>query len=160
MTAPERNSLLRLFGSPRELLAKAEVDLIRLTDALACGRQREALWALMDCSITALHTGDWIRATHKDHRRTSSDFAETSNWLRMARDIANASKHGDLTWKSADAETHAAVLTKLEYQSDHRSPSKSHRIVAFASDGTTYDAVDVLRNAIAEWRHFMETKGI
>jgi hypothetical protein len=160
MTDRESNSLLRIFGSPHELLAKADSDLARLTDALAHGRQRSALWALMDCSITVFHVGDWVRATHTDHRPSSSAFAVTSKWLRMARDIANAAKHGDLTWKPADAETHGAVLAKMEYATDRRDGRGDHRIVALATDGTSYDVVDVLREAIAEWRAFVETKGI
>lgn len=156
----ETNSLLRLFGTPRELLSKADSDLARLTDALARGRQREALHALMDCSITVFHTGDWIRATHTDHHRSSSDLAASSKWLRMTRDIANAAKHGDLTWKPVDAETHGAVLAKMEYKIDRRNPATGHRIVGFATDATSHDVLDVLREAIAEWRAFVEAQGI
>ena len=75
----ETNQLLRLFCTPRELISKADSDLTRLTDALARGRQREALHALMDCSITVFHAGDWIRATHTDHRHSSSDLAQARN---------------------------------------------------------------------------------
>jgi hypothetical protein len=160
MVHRETNSLLRLFGTPRELLSKADGDLARLTDALARGRQREALHALMDCSITVFHTGDWIRATHTDHRRSSSDLAANSKWLRMTRDIANAAKHGDLTWKAVDAETHGAMLAKLEYKVDRRKPATGHRIVGLATDATSHDVLDVLREAIAEWRAFVEAKGI
>jgi hypothetical protein len=160
MTNSESNSFLRLFGSPRELLSKADGDLARLTDALARRCQREALHALMDCSITVFHTGDWIRAMHTDHRRSSSELAANSNWLRMTRDVANAAKHGDLTWKPVDVETHGAVLAKLEYEIDRRDPSAGHRIVGVASDTTSHDVLDILRNAIAEWRAFAEARGI
>jgi hypothetical protein len=160
MVHRETNSLLRLFGSPRDMLSKADSDLARLTDALARGHQREALRALMDCSITVFHTGDWIRATHTDHRRSSSDFAASKKSLRMARDIANAAKHGDLTWKSVDAETHGALLEKMEYKIDGRNPTTGHRIVGLAADGTSHDVLDVLRDAIAEWRVFLEAKRI
>jgi hypothetical protein len=160
MTDRETNSLLRLFGAPRELLSKADNDLARLTDALAQGRQREALYALMDCSITVFHTGDWIRATHTDHRRSSSDLAANSKSLRMTRDIANAAKHGDLTWKPVDAETHGAVLVRMEYKVDRRNPATGHRIVGLSTDATSHDVLDVLRDAIAEWRRFIEAKCI
>jgi len=160
MTALETNLFFRLFGTPRELLSKADSDLARLTDALAQGHQREALHALMDCSITVFHTGDWIRATHTDHRRASSDLATNSKCLRMTRDIANAAKHGDLTWKPADFETHGAVLAKMEYKVNRRSPAFGHRIVALTTDSTSHDVLDVLRDAIAEWRAFVEAKGI
>jgi hypothetical protein len=33
-------------------------------------------------------------------------------------------------------------------------------MVAFASDATRHDVLDVLREAIAEWRAFVEAKGI
>src|SRR5690349_8242547 len=127
MPAWETNPFLRLFGTPRELLSKADSDLARLTDALARGHQREALHVLMDCSITVFHTGEWIRATHTDHRRSSSDLAESSKCLRMTRDIVNAAKHGDLTWKSVDGETHGAVLAKMEYKVNRRNPAADHR---------------------------------
>lgn len=160
MPALERNSLLRLFGSPRELLAKAESDLARLKDALAHARQRDALWALMDCAVTVLHTGDWIRAGHTDHRRSSSEFATDSTWLRMARDIANAAKHGDLTWNPSDAATHGAVLVRMDYLVGRRDPTKEHRIIVLGTDGVSHNVLDVLRNAIAEWRGFIEAKQI
>ena len=156
----ESHSLLRLVGSPREMLAKADADLARFTEALALEQQRAALWALMDCSITVFHTGDWIRSTHTHHRRSSSDLAASSKWLRMTRDIANASKHGDLTWKPVDAETHGPVLTRMEYKVDRHAPKSRHRVVALTTDGASYDVVDVLREGIAEWRSFVETKGI
>lgn len=160
MVYRETNSLLRLFGTPRELLSKADGDLARLTEALAHGRQRDALHALMDCSITVFHTGDWIRATHSDHSRSSSDLAANSKWLRMTRDIANAAKHGDLTWKPVDAETHGAVLAKMEYKVDGRNGATGHRIVALAVDATSHDVLDVLRQAVEEWRAFVEARGI
>ena len=68
----------------------------------------------MDCSITVFHTGDWIRATHTDHRRSSRDLAANSKWLRMTHDIANAAQHDDLTWKVVDAETHGAAQARME----------------------------------------------
>lgn len=160
MVHRETNSLLRLFGTPRELCSKADSDLVRLTEALAHGRQRDALHALMDCSITVFHTGDWIRATHTDHRRSSSDLAANSKWIRMTRDVANAAKHGDLTWKPVDAETHGAVLAKMEYKVDRRNAATGHRIVALAIDGTSHDVLDILREAVEEWRAFVEAKGI
>jgi hypothetical protein len=155
----EANTFLRIFGSPHESLAKANADLARLTEALASGQQHAALWALMDCSITVFHTGDWIRATHADHHQSSRDLAANSKWLRMVRDIGNAAKHGDLTWKPADAETHGAVLAQLQYKIDGHSSATSHHIVALAKDGTSYDVVDVLREAIAQWRSFVKATG-
>ena len=79
--------------------------------------------------------------------------------LRMARDIANAAKHGDLTWNSEDTETHGAVLAKLEYLVDDNGAG-SHRIMALDIDGARHDVVDVLRDAIGEWRGFVRVKGI
>jgi len=114
----------------------------------------------MDCSITVFHTGDWIRATHSDHSRSSSDLAANSKWLRMTRDIANAAKHGDLTWKPVDAETHGAVLAKMEYKVDGRNEATvivssrsplTRRVMTF----WTY-----LREAVEEWRAFVEARGI
>jgi len=160
MSSSETNSLLRLFGSSAELLAKADSDLARFTDALACGKQREALWTLMDCSITVFHVADWIRTTHTDHRRATTDFATRSQWIRMTRDIGNAAKHADLTWKAADAPTHGPVLSKLEYVLNKPEIQTAHRILALAKDGERYDVVDVLRNAIGEWREFIAAKGI
>jgi hypothetical protein len=78
----------------------------------------------------------------------------------MTRDIANAAKHGDLTWKPVDAETRGGVLAKMEYKIDLRNPATGHRIVAFATDATSHAVLDVLREAIAEWRAFVEAKGI
>lgn len=160
MTPREINSFLRLFGTPREVLSKADSDLARLTAALARRDQRGALHALMDCSITVFHTGDWVRATHTDHHRSSSDLAASSKCLRMTRDIANAAKHGDLTWKSVDAETHGAVLAKMEYKVNRRNPVAGHRIIGLATDATSHDVIDILREAIAEWRAFVVAKGI
>jgi hypothetical protein len=78
----------------------------------------------------------------------------------MTRDIANVAKHGDLTWKAVDAKTHGAVLAKLEYKVDRRKPATDHRIVGLATDATSHDVVAVLREAIVEWRAFVEAKGI
>ena len=72
----------------------------------------------------------------------------------------NAAKHGDLTWKPVDVETHGAVLAKLEYRIDRRSPGTGHRILALANDETSYDVLDILRNAIAEWLAFAEANGV
>jgi len=150
----------------RQLGAQAAGDAVRIKRPIADGSagatyaEREALYALMDCSITVFHTGDWIRATHTDHRRSSRDLAANSKWLRMTHDIANAAQHDDLTWKVVDAETHGAALARMEYKVDPRKPATGHRIVGLATDATSHDVVDVLREAIAEWRAFVEAKGI
>jgi hypothetical protein len=78
----------------------------------------------------------------------------------MTRDIANAAKHGDLTWKPVDAETHGAVLAKMEYKVERRNTATGHRIVALAIDGTSHDVLDILREAVKEWRAFLEARGI
>jgi hypothetical protein len=78
----------------------------------------------------------------------------------MTCDIANAAKHGDLTWKPVDDDTYGAILSKMEYQIDRGNPATGHRMVAFASDATRHDVLDVLREAIAEWRAFVEAKSI
>ncbi len=155
----ERNSFLRLFGSPRELIAKAESDLARLAAALADGRQRDALWALADCSISTFHIGDWIRCGHTDHHRATADLATQSMPIRMARDICHAAKHGDLMWKPADAANHGPVLRKLEYKT-MKGGDAPQRIVAVAQDGTEHDVVEVLRLAIAAWTRFIVENGI
>jgi hypothetical protein len=156
----EQNSLLRLFGSPHEVIAKAENDLARLIHALSLGHQREAVWALMDCSITIFHVGDWIRAAHTDHRRASSDLSAGSHWIRMTRDICHAAKHGDLTWKTADARMHGPILAKLEYASAKHGDEPLHYIVAVEKDNTRHDVIDVLRLAIAEWSRFINERRI
>jgi hypothetical protein len=97
-----RNSLLRLFGSSRELLAKANADWSRLVDSLSRSSEREALWALMDCAVTVFHIGDGIRATHVDHHAMSLRFAQDSKWIRMTRDLCHAAKHGDLRWEDSN----------------------------------------------------------
>ena len=40
--------------------------------------------------------------------------------------------------------------------------SRSHDVtlLGFATDATSHDVLDVLREAIAEWRAFVEAKGI
>jgi len=157
MAIRKQNSLLRLFGSPRELLTKAESDLARLTDALSHGQQRAARWALMDCSITVFHVGDWIRATHTDHREAAALLPMRSEWIRMTRDICHAAKHGDLTWKAADADMHGALLATMKYKISTSAATPTHEIVVIATD---HDVLDVLRHAIADWSRFIDEKGI
>ncbi len=156
-----RHSLLRLFGSPRELLAKANADLIRLVDSLSHGKSREALWALMDCAIAVFHIGDWIRATHTDHHASSHRFAQRSQWIRMTRDICHAAKHGDLKWAEAQAATHGPVVIKLEYESNdaHDGPQRAG-IWVVTSDQVRHGVVDVLQHAISDWMRFLDQKGI
>jgi hypothetical protein len=156
-----RLSLIRLFGSPRELLAKADADLNRLVEALSRGQQRAAIWALMDCAIAVFHTGDWLRATHTDHRASSLRFANRSQWIRMVRDICHAAKHGDLTWDEAQAGTHEPVVAKLEYQ---RGPARGDqhqaRFWVVARDESRHNVVDVLQHAILDWIRYLDRNGV
>lgn len=162
MTSParERNSLLRLFGSPNELIDKANADLARLADALARYRQRDALWALADCSITVFHIGDWIRATRSDHDIATGQLLASSKWIRMTRDICHAAKHGDLTWRPEQAEIHGPTLAKLEYRISRRSPEAPHRIVAILPNRAERDVLVILRNAIDDWARFVAERQI
>lgn len=160
MAIREQNSLLRLFGSPSEVLAKAGSDLARLTDALSSGKQQAALWALTDCSITVFHVGDWIRATHTDHQKAAVELQTRSKWIRMTRDICHAAKHGDLTWKSQDADVHGAVLVTMKYGTAKTAAEPRDEIVVIATDGETYDALEVLRHAMADWSRFIAARGI
>lgn len=159
--ARSQNSLLRLFGSPRELLTKADADLSRLVEALSRGEQRAALWALADCAITVFHTGDWLRATHTDYRATSLRFAQRSQWIRMARDICHAAKHGDLTWDEAQAATHGPTVAKLEYQPGRaRGEQKQASLWVVTNDQSRHNVVDVLQHAISDWTRYLDQKGI
>lgn len=156
-----RNSLLRLFGGSRELLAKSKSDLSRLVHSLSGSEEREALWALMDCAVTVFHVGDWIRATHVDHRDTSLQFAQDSKWIRMTRDLCNAAKHGDLTWEDSQAATYGPVLMKLEYSRETASNGHlPNSILVTAHDGSRHSAVEVLQQAISDWTQFLDQKGI
>ena len=156
-----RSSLLRLLGSSRELLAKSNADLSRLVDSLSRSKEREALWALMDCAITVFHIGDWIRATHVDHHATSLRFAQGSKWIRMTRDLCHAAKHGDLRWEDSQAATHGPVLIKLECErrtaSDNQPPNT---IWAITQDGSRHSVVEVMQEAISYWTRFLYQRGI
>jgi hypothetical protein len=159
--ARSRNSLLRLFSSPRELLTKADADLNRLVGALSRDEQRAALWALMDCAIAVFHTGDWLRATNTDHRATSLRFAQRSQWIRIARDICHAAKHGDLTWDEAHAATHGPAVAKLEYQPGRaRGKQQQAFFWVVTSDQSRHNVVDVLQHAISDWTRYLDQKGI
>jgi hypothetical protein len=155
------HGLLRLFGSPRELIAKANVDLIRLVEALSRGKSREALWSLMDCAIAVFHVGDWIRAAHTDHHASSRRFAQRSQWIRMTRDICNAAKHGDLKWTEAQAATRGPVVIKLEYQSNQAQDGHQRvEIWVITRDQARHGVAEVLRHAISDWTRFLDQKGI
>jgi hypothetical protein len=156
-----RHGLLRLFGSPRELLAKANSDLIRLDELLSRGKLREALWPLMDCAIAVFHVGDWIRATHTDHHASSRRFAQRSQWIRMTRDVCHAAKHGDLTWAEDQAATHGPVIVKLECKSNDADDGQQRaRLWVVTSDQARHGVADVLRHAISDWTRFLDQKGI
>lgn len=153
--------LLRLFGSPRELLAKAGGDLARLQDAVARENDREALWALMDCAIAVFHVGDWIRATHTDHHASSRRFAQRSTWIRMTRDICHAAKHGDLTWGEEKATSHGPLVAKLEYRATATKDGQQRAgIWVVTSNQSRHSVVDVLQHAISDWMRFLDQKGI
>ena len=125
-TTRSRNSLLRLFGSSRELLGESNADLRRLLDALSSSKPREAMWALMDTAITVFHIGDWIRTTHVGHGVTSKQFAQDSKWIRMTRGLCHAAKHVDLTREDSRAAVpncHEAV----SWGSSHRSECGARR---------------------------------
>jgi len=157
--ARSRNSLLRLFGSPQELLSKAHADLGRLVAALSRGEQRAALWALMDCAIAVFHTGDWIRATHTDHHAASLRFARSSQRIRIVRDICHAAKHGDLTWKPAQVAAHGPTVVKLEYQRG-LGEQRQASVWVTTNDQSRHDVVDVLHRAISEWTQFLDQRGV
>jgi len=119
------------------------------------------MWALMDTAITVFHIGDWIRTTHGGHRVTSQQFAQDSKWIRMTRDLCHAAKHADLTWEDSQAANFAPVLMKLEYSLEADISSLPPNIIwAITRDGASYDAVEVLRNAIADWTRFLDAKGL
>jgi hypothetical protein len=154
--AKPRYSLLRLFGSPQELVDKADADLSRLVNSLTRGEQREALWALMDCAIAVFHVGDWLRATHTDHHASSHEFGLSSQWIRMTRDICHSAKHGDLTWADALGATHSPVIARLEYEA--APGDDGHRradIWVVTNDQTRYSVPEVLQHAIADWKRFL-----
>jgi hypothetical protein len=55
------------------------------------------------------------------------------------------------------------VLAKIEYKADkldRRNPATGHRIVELATDATSHDVLNVLRDAIAEIGAFTNVKHI
>jgi hypothetical protein len=122
--------------------------------------EREAFWAVMDCAVTVFHVGDYIRATHSDHRGTSLQAVQHSKWIRMTRDLCHAAKHGDLTWEDSQAATHGPVLRKLEYQHGTSNGQTSNTLWAIAHDGSRHNVVHVLTEAISDWTRFLDEKSI
>ena len=84
-----------------------------------------------------------------------------SKWLRMTRDIANASKHGDLHMEAHQMRNpRRCARRQCEYKIDPSNSAMAHRIVGLAIDATSYDVLDVLRERLRNGAHFSRARGI
>jgi hypothetical protein len=102
--------------------------------------------------ITLYHVGDWLKATDPKLRSAVNEHVRRNRPLRLARDLANGSKHLTLTCASVDPH----FLTAREYAPARlgETPHPGYRLVMLA-DGENIDMLDLADRCVAVWREFL-----
>jgi hypothetical protein len=94
------------------------------------------------------HVGDWIKATDPTLASAVTEHVRRNHALRLARDLANGSKH--LTLTSPYVDPH--ILTAREYAPAPLHPG--YRLVMLAG-GENIDMLDLADRCVAAWREFL-----
>jgi hypothetical protein len=150
--------LAPLFGSPRELLAKAARDLGRLDVAIANHDDRAARDAMLDAAISVYHVKDWIAALHPEHKAAAEKRARTSEWIRLCRDICHAGKHFSLDLERppylqtpqavSEVSVTASAVTGLF--------AGFSMLKVITPDGREHYAREALLAAVLDWIRFLD----
>lgn len=152
----------RLGGFQRQLAERPYIEqwarVLRWRERLReLMRQRmadpnEAMDFALALFITLYHVGDWIKATDPTLERAVTEHVRRNHALRLARDLANGSKHLTLTTPSVDPH----ILTAREYAPAplDRTPHPGYRLVMLAG-GENIDMLDLADRCVAAWREFL-----
>lgn len=128
---------------------------------------------------SVLHLNDWLAKDPATHLTSGILDKEIDNslWLRLCADLANGHKHMVLDQRTRTGEANtrmskngvtinapamgAVVSVGPPIQIRHL-PSKAgtvqHNLVV-ESNGHEYEVIDIARNAVADWRSFLEQHG-
>jgi hypothetical protein len=163
-------SITLALDKPRDMLAKARREQARLSDALRTQDRTTIADTLFNFAVTAHHINDWLKQSASASYSPSQveAYIEADKYLRLCREICNASKHQRLKPVPNDARaiTFSATGTfvvasidpndvKLESET---SPSFKVTVVAF--DGSRYEADELAAHVILAWERFFAQWGI
>jgi hypothetical protein len=158
------------LDKPRDLLAKARREQARLSDALGSRDRTSIADALFNFAVTAYQLKDRLKqspsASYSPNQVDA--YIDENRYLRLCREICNASKHQKLTPAAKDAKDIALSATgtfiiasidpnnvKLEAET---SPPFGVKVVAF--DGSRCEANEFAAQAILAWERFFAKWGL
>jgi len=155
-------------SSPKDMLAKAQRDLIRLESAEAEQDSDAISDALFDLAVVLTSLKDWLKKQPSAafSEATVEQYSAASTALSSFRDIANSGKHGVITNyvpRTSDVSTSApsSNLVFIENPAlDSRQPNSYSRLKIIRADGSRHRAVDLARTAIHDRQIFMQQHGV
>lgn len=176
------NKPTKTFGlnEPMDVYVKLTFDLARLKEAEST---KDLQFAALDCAIWAYHMIDWVLAAVTDARhielcgfaryegRAVRGFiakreAPLRSALEVCEQIALTSKHRVLTRTPDDpsfATGHTVRFDPPFNAADPLSRSISMKAVGYVREvtsGRSFDVIDVMDAAIANWKHFLQSEGL
>lgn len=158
------------MNSPRDLLEKVRRDLVRLETAASAQVEEQISDALFDFAVAVTSLKDWLK------KQSSSAFTDqdVENHVRGSvalssfRDIANAGKHRGITRYSpsiseVSASATAVIIPSPDPVSGARptAPAKpTFKIKVIRRDGARLEAVQLSKQALADWETFFRTHSL
>ena len=134
---------------------------LRRVEAIYEGRQgdsTDALYDLYSFFLNCHELRDWLAADKVSGMswRKATKVIKRSSHLRACADLANRTKHADLTRHWLDSNTspvpHDATVFVGTGKAAHR--------WEIAADDATYDALDLAANCVAEWEKALTHRGL
>jgi hypothetical protein len=163
-------SITFTLDKPRDMLTKARREQARLADALRTQDRTSIADTLFNFAITAYHVKDWLKqsASAAYSPNQLEAYIEANKYLRLCREICNASKHKKLIPGPNDTKNITLSATgtfiidsvdpndvKLETET-----SPSFRVKIVAIDGSRYEANEFAAQVVLAWEQFFVQWGI
>lgn len=158
------------LDSPRDLLAKARREQVRLREAIVTQNRTQIADAIFNFAVTAYHVKDWLKKSASGSYRPKDVEKHLFSVpvLRICREICNASKHRGLDEPAKDTQAVTAsanaVTSPMHLQigevslESEQAPSFRIKIVTF--EGARFEVMDFSTQVIIAWEQFFTSHGL
>lgn len=120
---------------------------------------RDAVYSFFQ---NAYHLKDWIKNDPTVNGQDVEEFISSTLCLRITADLANGAKHSQLTSSRTGDLTTAVTSHSVNHVGRKEGSLTSYCYFSWTveSNGATFDADELATKVVAEWRCWLENRGL
>lgn len=162
--------LQHLYSSPRDLFEKIEREGQELVAALGKYDEQRIRDLVFNFSVGCYHLVDWVKVLYPTLEGDVYALLNGNPYLKLCRDIANASKHYEVDPNSPAYKRYPPVLADLDLSATDHDIYKidfpqaedipPFRVKLHSLDGSRTSLDEFVRESIKAWKEFLSAQDI